>query len=173
MDALEGPSLANAAELTTFANDVHAYLRQNITWADQKAAFTFAGVSGFLAYLNSHQAFGFLRGDAAFRSAHVLLVAAAICLVIAAAASFVTYWPRTKGLRAGVVFWGAIAKNDSAGAYVERAKAKTADELAVAKLEHTYELAKICERKFRWADIAIRFAVIGFGLAIIYSLGWL
>lgn len=168
----ERPS-TSAAELTVFANDVHAYLRQNITWADQKAAFMFAGASGFLAYLNAHQAFAFVRGRAPFSYPDVLLVAAAVCLMIAATASFITYWPRTKGMRAGLVFWGAIAKNESAGAYVERVKDKTADELAAAKLEHSYELAKICDRKFRWADIAVRFGVVGFGLAIIYSLGWL
>jgi hypothetical protein len=163
----------SAPILTTFANDVHGYLRQNITWADQKAAFLFAGASGFLAYLNSHGAFGFLRGNAAFRCADTLLVIAAICLLMTAASAFVTYWPRTKGMDAGLVFWGAIAKNESSGAYLERVRRKTAEELEAATLEHSYELAKICKRKFKWADIGVRFGVVGFSLAIIYSLGWL
>jgi len=166
-------TVASAPELTTFANDVHSYLRQNITWADQKAAFLFAGASGFLAYLNSHGAFRFLRGSTPFRCADILLVSAAVCLMITAAAAFVTYWPRTKGASAGLVFWGAIARNESAEAYLERVREKTAGELAAAKLVHGYELAKICERKFKWADVAVRFGVVGFSLAIIYSLGWL
>jgi len=164
---------ATAAELTTFGNDVHGYLRQNITWADQKAAFMFAGASGFLAYLNSHGAFAFLRGEVPFQCAHLLLIAAAVSLIIAAGASFATYWPRTKGAGAGLVFWGAIAANPSAGAYVERVRQKTAAELATAKLEHSHELAKICARKFKWADAATRFGIAGFSLAILYSLGWL
>ena len=152
---------ANAAELTTFANDVHGYLRQNVTWADQKAAFMFAGSVGLLAYLNARQAFGFLRGDVLFEWPHTILAAAAICLLITAFSAFVTYWPRTKGMRAGLVFWGAIAKNESDGAYVERVRDKTAVELATAKLEHSYELAKICERKFKWVDAATRFGIAG------------
>ena len=166
-------AVATAVELTTFANDVHSYLQQNITWADQKAAFMFAGASGFLAYLNLHGAFAFLRNGAAFRWANVLLVTAAVCLMMTAAAAFVTYWPRTKGASAGLVFWGAIARNESAGGYLERVRRKTAGELAAAKLEHSYELAKICERKFKWADVSVRFGVVGFSLAIIYSVGWL
>lgn len=164
---------ATPAELTTFANDVHGYLRQNITWADQKAGFIFAGASAFLAYLNSRQAFDFVRGNTPFGLSHLLLIAAAVSLLIAAAAAVVTYWPRVKGARAGLVFWGAIAANPSAGAYVERVQEKTGKDLAVAKLEHTHELARICERKFKWADAATRFGVIGFSLAIVYSLAWL
>lgn len=172
MTSAEEPR-ANAAELTTFANDVHGYLRQNITWADQKAAFMFAGAAGFLAYLNSRKAFGFLRGDVRFEWPHVILAAAAVCLLITAFGAFVTYWPRVKGLRAGLVFWGAIARNESSGAYVERVLDKTAVDLTTAKLEHSYELAKICERKFRWADAATRFGIAGFAFAIVYLLGWL
>lgn len=164
---------ATAAELTTFASDVHGYLRQNITWADQKAAFMFAGASGFLAYMNSHGAFAFLRNGADFRWANVLLATAAICLLMTAAAAFVTYWPRTKGASAGLVFWGAIARNESAGAYLERVRGRTVEDLAAAKLEHSYELARICERKFKWTDVGVRFGVVGFSLAIISSLGWL
>ena len=164
---------ATAAELATFANDVHGYLRQNITWADQKAGFIFAGASAFLAYLESRHAFDFLRGDAPFRARHILLIAAAVSLLIAAAAAFATYWPRLKGMRAGLVFWGAIAANPSPRAYVDRVQEKTGRDLAVAKLEHSHELAKICEQKFKWADAATRFGVIGFSLAILYSLGWL
>jgi hypothetical protein len=173
MTAEKDSARSTAAELTTFANDVHGYLRQNITWADQKAAFLFAGASGFLAYLNSHGAFGFLHGNVAFRRADILLILAAASLLVTAAAAFITYWPRTKGLHAGLVFWGAIARNESAGAYLERVRGKAAEELAAAKLEHSYELAKICERKFKWADIGVRFGVVGFSLAIFYSLCWL
>lgn len=173
MTAKEEQVPANAAELTTFANDVHGYLRQNITWADQKAAFMFAGAAGFLAYLNSRNAFAFLRGDTPFQRPHVVLAAAAVCLLITAFAAFVTYWPRTKGMRAGLVFWGAIAKNESGAAYVERVLDKTATELTTAKLEHSYELARICERKFKWVDVGVRFGVAGFSLAILYTLAWL
>lgn len=164
---------ANASELTTFANDVHGYLRQNVTWADQKAAFMFAGSVSFLAYLNANHAFNFLRGDVCFEWRHLVLGASAICLLITAFGAFVTYWPTTKGMRAGLVFWGAIAMNESGAAYVKRVGDCTAVELAAAKLEHSYELATICERKFKWVDASTRFGIAGFALAIIYLLAWL
>jgi Pycsar effector protein len=167
------PAPASAAELTTFANDVHGYLRQNITWADQKAAFVFAAASGFIAYLNSKSAFEVFKGTEPFASHHLVLIVASVCIVLSAIAAFATIWPHTKGSSAGLVFWGAIAKNASPGAYVDRVKDKTAEELAAAKLDHAFELAKICERKFRWVDAGVRFGIAGFGAAMVYALVWL
>jgi hypothetical protein len=165
------PPRASAAEISTFANDVHVYLRQNVTWADQKAGFVFASSSAVLAYLHSKGWFEFLRGRSSMRPGQVALAVGSGCLLAALGACLATYWPRRKGRPDGVVFWGAIARESfSAGDYVSRVRERTADDLADEKLRHAFELARICDAKFRLVDVATRFAAIGFALSLSYVL---
>jgi hypothetical protein len=163
---------ATPAELTTFANDVHGYLRQNITWADQKAAFLFAAVSAFIAFLHTKKALGVWRDGRAFAWQDAVGLAAGMCLLAAAGCAFVTFWPSRKGKSTGLVFWGSIAGKPSAGAYLDDVSLLSARELAEEKLRHSYELAKISARKFAWVDWASRFAIVGFAVAIARIVIW-
>lgn len=162
---------ATVSEITTFATDVHGYLRQNVTWADQKAGFVFAACSAVLGYLHSKGLLEFLRGKAALRPADAILAIGASCLIAALAACMATYWPRRKGRRDGVIFWAAIANgSQTAGDYVDRIRSRRADDLADEFLRHVFELARVCERKFGFVDVATRFAALGFLLLLSHEL---
>lgn len=163
---------ATDAELTTFANDVHGYLRQNISWADQKAAFLFAAVSAFIAFLHTKQALGVWRKGQMFAWQDGTGLLAGICLLSAAGCVFVAVWPSRKGKSTGLVFWGSIAGKPSAGAYVDDVKPLSGSELAEEKLRHSYELAGIAARKFQWVDWAMRSAIVGFVVAIARFIIW-
>jgi hypothetical protein len=58
--------------------------------------------------------------------------------------------PRRRGPRAGLIFWEAIAGFPSGERYAEEALGLKEENVTKAILEHSYDLAKVCQRKYNW-----------------------
>lgn len=157
---METPPVGEANELPAF---VHQYLRDFITFADQKAAFTFAASAGLLAYLESQGVtnsfatpFSTWRvGDWVGSLAFFLLV---ICALLAAGVVV----PRLKGKSAtGSIYWEEIRSHLEHDAYVEAVEGMSRAAARVEVLRHCFVLAGICRAKYKMLDWSLRIGFMG------------
>lgn len=176
-DALSSVSSEAVGEdVVEFAGDLHSYLLQNITWADAKAAFLFAGAGGLLAYLHNRGVTKKIM-PALFEVPNTLGntigMIAVTGLLLAAGAALATFWPRTGGSAEGIVFWKAIATKFQTGhSFAETVLGRNGRSLTEAKLQHCWELARVCKQKFEWVNIATFGAAVGSAAAVIYVAWW-
>ena len=173
-DQLLGAREPTAAD-GEFAQFVHQYLREQIAFADQKAAFVFAGTAALLAYLRETQVFGtalrssgpitgFARGSA------VLAIGA---LIATALLALVVVFPRLRtSNRDGLVFWAAVrraGRTQDEYMNVVRSLDSAATREEVAR--HAYDLAGIAQRKYSVLRLAILFGIASFGLVLAHVIG--
>jgi Family of unknown function (DUF5706) len=171
-------SLADAGlDIGKFASDLHAYLQQNISWADTKAAFLFAASGALLAYLHNQ---GLTKRvmpalmEIPNTLSNTVGMTALGALIVAACAAFGTFWPRIGGDAQGIIFWKAIATTfRTPQSFADGILARNPRSLAEAKLHHCWELAKVCQRKFRWVNVATYAGALGFITALVYLAVWL
>ncbi len=152
-----------------FASDVHTYIRQYIQFADQKAAFLFAGVATMTAFLHGRGITKLWFKDPrqwAIPDA-IAFIAVAGLLVGAALAVFVIL-PRLGGAARGIVFWNAITLFENGKEYAAHVQKCDPAELAAAKLEHCHELARVCRRKYRIVAWALWCGSIGLVASVAY-----
>lgn len=154
-----------------FAEFQEAYVRHYIGLADTKAAWSFTIASGVLAYL---------VGQAEVRAAllapecsikFMLLVGSVISLVLSAFFAFRVVAPRlTSQSGEGVVFFGAVAAKASAEAYIRDVVSRSHAELTSARLQHCYDVSKICTKKYGSLKKSIWFGVPALSLTFLYLL---
>lgn len=162
-------SRTRLATANSFAVEIHTYVRQNIAWADQKAAFLFAAVTAVLAYLHKDGATRrWLVDPSRWQIPDALACLAVLGLVGGAICALLAVAPRFRGSPQGMIYWKAIASFGRAKDYADRVVASEASALTRAKLEHCYELAQICRRKYRAVNIAIWSGSLGLGAAVAY-----
>lgn len=138
------------------AEETHQYVREHIRLADQKATFFFAGSTALLAYLYNHGLTNrwFIQLTT-WGFADMLSFLATVCLILSALACIMTIMPRLKGSMRGLIFFAAICEYDNSQAYVNEVMRQNLTELCEAKLKHTYELSKVCTKKYdilRWGQ---------------------
>jgi hypothetical protein len=164
-------------DVGAFASDLHKYLQQNVTWADTKAAFLFAASGGLLAYLNNQGATKKIIPhvfDIPNTLSNTVGMIAFSAFVVAACAAFATFWPRTGGNAEGIVFWKAIAtKFTAADTFADAIFSRSPRALAEEKLHHCWELANVCRRKFKWANVATYAFAAGSIATLLYVAVWL
>jgi hypothetical protein len=124
-----------------FACHVHAYLRQFIQAADQKAAFTLAASSAVLGFLVSRLSDSHYPHSICF---WVLGSLGAVLLFIAGGLAAFSVRPRQNDVRTGLVAWGGILKKQNADEYRESVNKV---DLLQEVLAHCYELSVIVQRK--------------------------
>jgi hypothetical protein len=162
----ESTTQRRAAE---FSNGVHAYINDYIRMADQNAAFLFAAVGATLAFLNSRGMTKlWIKDPFTWSPTEGLAFLAVLGLLASAAASAIVLVPRKKGSRTGLVSWGAIAKCRSAGEYVRLVRATDPAELTDAKLEHCFELSRVCAKKYNALAWGLWSGGIGFVATLVY-----
>ena len=69
-----------------------------------------------------------------------------------------------------VVFWKGIVSFGSSSAYARGFRQLSAPEMTGALLEHCYELAAICVRKYRLLRVSIVAGAVGLVAALMYLL---
>jgi hypothetical protein len=149
------PNVSDDQMRAQFAESIHAYIREYIRVADQKAAFIFtisAAVLGFLFKDAKPQRWLILGKWAA---ANFVAFAAIISLASACIISIRVVIPRLGGARSGFVFWNAIAERPSGDRYATEVMKLSSSELIKVKLEHCRDLAVVCRAKYRgllWAS---------------------
>jgi hypothetical protein len=152
--------LAIAAD---FAEGLHAYCREQIALADQKAVFLFAGVAAMLAYLNNSGATErWLAPVAGWGLAEVLALVASLGLGLGALFSLLTVRPRLRGSAEGIFFFKGVLGFGTAESYAEQVLARSDRELVRERLLHSFELAAVCDGKY--AMLRRSFLLGGIGL---------
>jgi len=152
-----------------FASDIHKYIREYIHNADQKAAFLFAAVAAMLAYLHGKGITKlWLKDPRQWALGEAIACLAVVGLVVGAVGAILVVVPRLKGAARGLVFWKSIALFESAKDYASSVSKLEAAELTSARLEHCYELACVCRRKFRGVAVALWCGGVGLAASTIY-----
>lgn len=157
----------------TFTINLHEYLRENVLMADQKAAFMLAAVLTTIAFMSQKGTTRILtQHHQCIELTDILTISAILSLLISAIFSIIVVIPRTRGYRAenSIIYWNAIAKSKDSQSYAGRVSELPLTTLVDAKLEHCFELAKICQRKFRFAKIALWWGTYGLIAATVRNL---
>jgi len=153
---LEGQANAEVLkEQSSFVTHVHDYICDFIKFADQKAAFIFAGASALLTLVYNqggrtiwHVSVGSWRTHEWLAGVTTVLTVASAVLAILAVA------PRLKGARRGLIYWGSISGFSDPQEY-RAALARLDSRGATDEISrHCYELSRIAKHKYeliKWA----------------------
>lgn len=163
-----GESPISAAHVK-FADEAHSYVREYIRNADHKATFFFATLTAILAFLNAQNvSTRWLKDIRLWSFIDALGFISMLGLSLGAVILLGVVFPRLKGSRRGILFFDAISGFDSAGEYAVNVAAHPADELVRGKLQHCYELSKICSAKYRMLRVGFWVGCVGVGSALLY-----
>lgn len=154
-----------------FAEETHQYIREYIRLADQKATFFFTGGTALLAFLyKANVSSHWLKPIMTWNVLDVVAFVAMAALAVAALASMLVVIPRTPGSLRGYLFWEAIAEYESARTYADEVSQLSSASLFQIKAEHSYDLARVCRRKYRLLRLALRVGAVGLGAALLVFL---
>lgn len=157
-----------AAHHGEFASFHEEYVRHHIQFADAKAGVCFAAISAVLGYLISKDEIQTLILRPAWTVQFGIIIAALMLLLAAAAFSFAVIAPRLGSHSAeGIVFFGAVAKRETGDAYIADVMACSETDLTTVRLKHSFDISKICARKYWLLKVAIWSAMPGLILALI------
>jgi hypothetical protein len=79
-------------------------------------------------------------------------------------------FPRLKGSRRGILFFDAIAECNDPDEYLGDVLSCSDDDLVRTKLQHCYELSKICSTKYRMLRLGFWIGCVGLGSSLLYLL---
>ena len=152
----------------------HQCLRSYITFADQKAAFVFTGVSAVLALVaNKGALLPFVANSPSvpWTWRMDIGILAALALVTSAGFGIAVITPRftnEKLATRGLIFWEDICSHASAKDYAAELKGLTKAQAADQVQTNCFVLAKICRKKYRTLNCAIWSAMIGLALSLAF-----
>lgn len=169
-ETLRGQQVVSGSH-AKFADEAHVYLREYIRNADQKATFFFATLTAILAFLNSQNTPArWLKDVRSWSFVDFLGFLSMFGLAAGAITLLAVVFPRLRGSRRGILFFGAIAECDSSGHYVADVLARSGDDLVLAKLEHCHELSKVCCAKYRTLRAGFWIGCIGVASSLLFLL---
>ncbi len=170
-----GTAAPQAAAVTDyhakFSEEAHNYVREYIRNADQKAAFFFAALTAILAFLNSQNVPSrWLKNVQQWSFVDALGFVSMLGLAVGAAILLAVVFPRLKGSRRGLLFFNAIAEYHNSAEYADDVLAHAGADLIRTKLQHCYDLSKICSAKYRTLRIGFWVGSIGAATALLFLL---
>lgn len=155
------PGLSSES-IRPFVESTHQYIRDYIQFADQKAAFIFAGATALLAFLHSgHVSERWLKPLSLWQGFDSIAFLAMLALALAVVLAVWVVVPRTPGSRRGLLFWSAIAEFPNGGEYALEVQRHSGDSLTQVMAEHCYDLACICRAKYRVLRLAALSGAVG------------
>lgn len=153
----------------SIAADVHGYMRGFIASADQKAAFFFAATTAVLAFLHSKQvAMRWLRNPNTWSFTDALACLATLGLLGGAVVLLAAVFPRLGGDQRGILFFKAISKYGSAAQYADDVFARSDIDLIRTRLQHAYDLSRVCAAKFLLLQIGFWVGSVGLVAALVF-----
>jgi hypothetical protein len=154
-----------------FADFHEEYVSKYIQSADVKAAWVFAAATSILTVLFSQTGLSkmILVPDENIWSL-LLIAAAMLCFLIAAISSFLVILPRLKDSGEGLIYFASVAEKKTDRQFAFDVSQKSSDELTDLRLRHTYDLSKVCKRKFELLVYAFRAMGTGILIGLILSL---
>tara|TARA_R110002110_G_scaffold158656_2_gene356158 strand:+ start:12427 stop:13080 length:654 start_codon:yes stop_codon:yes gene_type:complete len=152
----------------SYIQHIHTYVREYISLADKKASFIFAVGSAILVYLYEKGTMSLWAIDLkSWGIAELVSISAISLLSISVSFAISVVFPRLGGSKKGFVFWGSIAQYQSASDFSDRAQRLADNDYYRELLRHTYEIAKICNRKYSLLNWSIRIGSVGAIVAIV------
>ena len=152
-----------------FSEDVHSYIREYIRNADQKAAFFFAAGTALLAFLHSRNTTSrWLKDIRTWSFTDTLAFLAMAGLASSAVVLIAVVFPRLKGPRRGILFFRTIAEHSSSAEYADEILRRSAHDIVRAKLEHSFDLSKVCAAKYRTLRVGFWIGGVGAVAALLF-----
>jgi Pycsar effector protein len=174
-NGLGNPSPSRPAEIAPVASgglsSVHAefasfhegYVRHYIALADSKATISLGMSAGLLTYVFSKPSFHDLIVKPAVTFPCVQAFIATGFLVLSTACAMSVISPRLTTTGEGIIFFGSVAKYPSSDRYMEQVAQRSEPELTSERLQHCYDISKLCARKYEMLRRAIWFGCLGLG----------
>lgn len=154
-----------------FAEEANQYVREHIRNADQKAGFFFAATTTILAFLHQKNvAERWVKPIQQWSLIDALSFVAMAGLAAGAFVFLIVIFPRLKGSRRGLVFFNAVAEYDTSSEYADEVCRHTAGELGRIKLQHSYDLAKVCRSKYEALRVGFLLGSAGAVATLLYLL---
>ncbi len=152
-----------------YGEDAHLYIREFIRSADQKATFFFATFAALLAYLNTSGYLTIWVSDPTnWKLTEILAFLATIGFLGSAFCCLFVVIPRLRGSKRGLVFFNAIVEYSSQQEFVSDVMEASPNKLCEEKIKHIYEIAKVCDRKYKMLRYGLWLGGIGFcGMALL------
>ena len=100
---------------------------------------------------------------------HILDTIAFVAMAALAVGAFLALLviiPRTPGSRRGFLFWEAIAEYETGRQYSDDISMLSGPSLIQVKAEHCYDLAVVCQRKYRMLRCALWTGAVGLAGAL-------
>lgn len=165
-------SQSASTELTRFADFEEQYITKYIRMADAKAGATLILSGGSLAYFVNDRVF---RDDLKYNFLSLEWVAAAATTVLLALSTYFAFRviaPRTPTSGQSVVFWRDIAGHLDAAVYSQMVRSLTADQMAIARLRHVFDLSKACNAKYEVLQRAMFLGIVGILAGALWAFFW-
>jgi Family of unknown function (DUF5706) len=158
-------------EQSSFVTYVHDYICDFIKFADQKAAFIFAGASAFLALVYNQGGRTIWHVSVASWRTHEWLAGATIVLTVSSALlAVLAVAPKLTGARRGLIYWSSISAFSDSQHYslaiAELDSRRAIDEIS----RHCYELSRITKKKYRLINWSIWLGIAGLTVGGAYLL---
>jgi uncharacterized integral membrane protein len=154
-----------------FSDDAHEYVREQIRNADQKATFFFVALTAILAFLNTQNVpTRWLKYPGLWSRVDALGFVSMLALAAGAVILLAVVFPRLRGSRPGLLFFKAISEYDNSTEYANDVLARSRDDLVRTRLQHCYELSKICSAKYRVMRIGFWVGSVGSAAALLFLL---
>lgn len=158
-------------DASPFAFHQHNYTTEYIKLADQKAALLFAATTGLLCYLfkiDLHSMW--LKQVKLWNTLDSLCFLSTLSLFLGLCAACLVLIPSLKKSHRGLVFFGAVAEFELSSTYASEVLSTPNKGLTRAILQHTYDLASICNKKYKMLAISIWGAALGTVLGVLVLL---
>lgn len=151
-----------------FCMHVHKYITDFIKFADQKAAFCFALSTSLLCFgykANLHLLW--MKSPKTYILVDTMCIISMCCLAIGLATSVWVIIPNLRKSHRGFVFFGSIAEYKSSTEYASVILGSNSTHLRRALLQHTYDIAIVCNNKYWWLGRSLWFTAIGVILFVV------
>ncbi|GGO93655.1 Pycsar system effector family protein [Stakelama pacifica] len=151
-----------------FAGFQEGYVRDYISLADTKAAWTFTIASGVLVYLIGTEKIKDALLAPVLSWPYASLIVSVLLLVISAFFSFRVVAPRLASKSGeGIVFFGSVAAKDDAANYVSEVAAHDPAAITEARLKHCFDVSKVCDGKYASLKKAIWFGLPALAVTLV------
>lgn len=161
------------AERLEYTKVVHEYVNEYIRFADTKAGFIFGLISASVGFLYSKAVMDTWTKSCIFNwtfSDYIAFVGS-MTLFVAGFASFWVVKPRLRPRKnGGLIFWETVASRVDANGYVGEVTSLTGGNMISEIVDHTYQLSKVAQFKYRWLNISILFTGISALVWVVFFL---
>lgn len=155
-----------------FAEEQSAYIATYIQLADTKASWIFAAASALIAFvITSTDTQDVLSSQENSLSYFVILCSLGL-LIVSAIFAFRVIAPRLRSSNSrGLYFFGSTARHPDGQAYLKAIANCSFDQLASERIQHNFDIARVCVQKYRNLKPAFWCGAIGVILLAAFLVG--